>query len=232
MLNQHLQKIVTIAADATVLRTDFRVSDATYQGAAFIEKATKRQRLAIPPILDGKPHHGSVACIRTFFGLSQPEAEEIYGAISDVIKSNPIGAWCLCPTNEDERTLTEKRSRRFVDELAISLAELMPKVGRIEADNWEQPSGRGHMQRRTFIRVLSNDGVELAALDTAHFPKHIRSLVVEGEEHQAANRARSDAWARQIGADREEMALILNDLHGLFFKVGLNYINLADGAVG
>lgn len=232
MLNQHLQKIAAIAGDATVLRTDFRVANDTYQGAAFIEKATKRQRLAIPPVLDGKPHHGSVSCIRTFFGLSNPDAEEIYSAISEIIKRNPIGAWCLCPSTESERVLTQTRARRFVDELAISLAELMPNVGRIEADNWQQPSGRGHMQRRTFLRVLSNEGIELAALDTAQFPKHIRSLVVEGEEHQSSNRGRSEAWAKQIGADKDEMALILNDLHGLFFKAGVNYVNLADGAVG
>ena len=232
MLKQHLRKIAAVAPDATILRTDFRVFDSAYQGTAHIEKANKRQRLALPPHLDGKPHHGTVACIRTFFGLPQREAEEIYAAICGVIQINPRGAWCLRPDSEPERTITDNRSCRFVDDLVSSLAELLPTVSRIEADNWQQPSGRGHMQRRTFVRVLSLQGEEVAALDTAHFPKHIRSLVVEGEEHQSSNRIRSQAWALQMGADHDEMALILNDLHGLFFKAGLNYINLSDGVVG
>lgn len=229
----HQSTIAKLAREAVILRTDFRVDEhGQFVGGAQLEKAFKRQRLALPRTPTRAVHGPTAACIRTFFGISDPAAAEIYFAVVELARMNPRGAWCLRPAEPDVITIDTRPKARFLDDLVIALAQSMPAVGRIEADSFHQPTSRGHMTRRTFLRAYGLNGAQVAAIDTAAIPKHIRSMVLNGEDHQDINRQRLKDWAIQLAIDVDEMPMILHDLHGLFFKAGLNYVDLGSGLFG
>lgn len=228
-----LATIARLAPAAVIVRTDFRKAhDGIYHGAAQLEKATKRQRISLPQRLTQAVHKPASSTVSTFFGIPSGDADLIYLSLIRLAHLNPRASWCLLPEREEARPITESRARRFVDDLISCLGELMPGVGRIDADTFMQPNPRGHVQRRTFLRIHSLHDDEIAAIDTAHVPKHIRSLIIDGEEHQSVNRDRARDWADQFGSNVDDMPMILNDLHGLFFKAALQYVDLRDGTAG
>lgn len=151
--------------------------------------------------------------------LEEDDARYVLRILLHIASVNPLGAWCLAPTEVDEVLLSHRRigskllaHDSFLAEAVQVMAEDMPAVSAIAIDYHltnPSPGKHGQARRRAFVRFLGADGdTELAALDSAGFALHARHQLLEpeGDPMLELNLSRMAQWAAQIGISPEILA--------------------------
>jgi hypothetical protein len=149
---------------------------------------------------------------------NEDDARELRHACASLHKINPRAAWCLNPVPEpvfeiNNTQVAEETAHPYVERSIHFLRHHLPTTREIRTEVLTRGGGNPKYGPGTWVRFLSDDETEVAALDTASFATHIREVIVPGEhEYRAANLLRLKVWAEQLGTTIMHMPQLLHSL--------------------
>jgi len=150
------------------------------------------------------------------FDLVDDDARELRAACVGLNKLNPRGSWCLAPIAEPEFVIAEsavggEEPHDYLKVAVEGLQDLMPTVSVVRTEAMMQSDPGGKIRRRTWVRFQNSTDHELAAIDTATMPTHIRDGIVNvPHPFILANQVRMQAWATQLGTPAQDMPELLH----------------------